>query len=81
MGGASGAKETNEQVAKKIKSLENRLDKALQKYNEAVAHNKQLREQIDTLRRERVVYDNIYKKLETELADKKREMKDIVAKG
>lgn len=67
MGGAHGAKETSEGIARKIKGLENKLDKSLQKYNEAVAHNKQLREQIDKLRRERVVYDNIYKKLEEEL--------------
>jgi len=36
---------------------------ALQKFNEALAHNKQLRETIDNLRRERVVFDQIYKKL------------------
>ena len=55
MGGAKGSKETNESIGKKIKGLENKLDKALQKYNEAIAHNKQLREQINALRRERVV--------------------------
>lgn len=81
IGGAQGAKETNEGIARKIKSLENKLDKSLQKYNEAIAHNKQLREQIDKLRRERVVYDNIYKKLEEELQSKKEEMKRVVKKG
>ncbi|OMJ81002.1 hypothetical protein SteCoe_18615 [Stentor coeruleus] len=81
IGGAQGAKETNEGIARKIKSLENKLDKSLQKYNEAIAHNKQLREQIDKLRRERVVYDSIYKKLEEELQSKKEEMKRIVKKG
>lgn len=40
MGGANGAKETSEGIARKIKGLENKLDKSLQKYNEAVAHNK-----------------------------------------
>lgn len=81
IGGAQGAKETNEGIARKIKSLENKLDKSLQKYNEAIAHNKQLREQIDKLRKERVVYDSIYKKLEEELQSKKEEMKQIVKKG
>ena len=81
VGGAQGAKETNEGIARKIKSLENKLDKSLQKYNEAIAHNKQLREQIDKLRRERVVYDSIYKKLEEELQSKKEEMKIVVKKG
>jgi hypothetical protein len=41
------------QVQKQIRILENRLDKALVKFNEALAHNKQLRETIDNLRRER----------------------------
>jgi hypothetical protein len=36
----------------------------LVKYNEALAHNKQLRQTIDNLRRERLVFDQIYKKLE-----------------
>jgi len=81
MGGSSGIKESNEMINKKIKSLENKLDKSLQKYNEAVANNKQLREQIDQLRRERKVYDNIYSKLESELMDKKREMKEVIEKA
>lgn len=34
--------------------------------------NKNLRERIDTLRRERVVFDSIYKKLERELHEKKK---------
>ena len=41
----------------KIKILENRLDKANQKFNEAIALNKNLRQQIDSLRRERVIFD------------------------
>jgi hypothetical protein len=36
-------------VQKQIRILENRLDKALVKFNEALAHNKQLRESIDNL--------------------------------
>merc|ERR1712070_244583 len=61
-----------------IRVLENRLDNGLQKFNEAVATNKQLRDQIDGLRRERVVFDNIYKKLENELQQKKKEMANII---
>ena len=51
---------------------------ALKKYNEALAHNKKLRENIDNLRRERLVFDQIYKKLEKELAEKKKEMARII---
>jgi coiled-coil domain-containing protein 63/114 len=58
--------------------LENRLEKSLVKFNEALAFNKQLRESIDNLRRERVVFDGIYRKLEKELEEKKREMAKII---
>ncbi len=68
-------------MARKIKSLENKLDKQLQKFNQAVAQNKNLREQIDALRRERVVFDNIYKKLETELKKKKDDMMKIIERA
>lgn len=46
-----------------------------------MAQNKHLREQIDALRRERVVFDNIYKKLEGELEDKKDKMMQIIQKA
>merc|ERR1711988_1860837 len=45
---------------------------------EAIEANRALREQIDTLRRERVVFDDIYKKLENELHSKKKEMANII---
>ena len=78
MGGINAARENNLQIQKQIKILENRLEKALVKYNESIAHNKQLRESIDNLRRERLVFDQIYKKLEKELRRKEKEMSNIV---
>ncbi|CAN0265132.1 unnamed protein product, partial [Discosporangium mesarthrocarpum] len=72
MGGLNASQENNEMIAKQIRTLENRLDKALVKFNESLAYNKNLRERIDTLRRERVVFDSIYKKLERELHEKKK---------
>merc|ERR1712164_95780 len=44
----------------------------------AIAANKKLRDEIDTLRRERAVFDNIYRKLENELQQKKKEMASII---
>jgi hypothetical protein len=78
MGGVNAARENQAMIQKQIRILENRLDKALVKFNEALAHNKQLREEIDNLRRERVVFDNIYRKLERELHDKKKQMANII---
>ena len=77
-GGINAARDSNIATTKQIRILENRLDKALVKFNEALAHNKQLRETIDNLRRERVVFDGIYRKLERELADKKVKMAEII---
>ena len=54
------------------------MDKALVKFNQSLASNRKLREQIDDLRRERVVFDNIYKKLEKELHEKKRQMANVI---
>merc|ERR1740127_109179 len=77
-GGVKAALENAKAVQKQIRVLENRLDKALQKFNESIEANRGLREQIDTLRRERVVFDDIYKKLELELHSKKKEMANII---
>ena len=70
----AAARQQHQPPPSRSRILENRLDKALVKFNEALAHNKQLRETIDNLRRERVVFDGIYRKLERELADKKVKM-------
>jgi coiled-coil domain-containing protein 63/114 len=61
-----------------VRILENRLDKALTKFNEALSHNKSLRQEIDDLRRERTVFDGIYHKLEKDLVDKKKQMATII---
>jgi len=77
-GGINASTDNARATAKQIRILENRLDKALQKFNESISANRSLREQIDTLRRERVVFDDIYRKLENELQQKKREMANII---
>merc|ERR1712048_612810 len=80
-GGINANRETSMQIKKNIRMLENRLDKALVKYNEALGHNKKLRTQIDNLRRERVVFDGIYKKLENDLLNVKNEMAAIITEA
>ena len=74
-----GAKDQSEEdIQRKIKQYENQLDKQLQKFNKSVAQNKSLREQIDALRRERVVFEQIYHKLIKELDQKKNEMGTVI---
>lgn len=57
IGGVNAGLENQNSLVKQIKILENRLDKANQKFNEAISVNKSLRQTIDSLRRERVIFD------------------------
>lgn len=77
MGGIDTTK-NNENVEKQIRVLENRLEKSLMKFSKALATNKQLRENIDSLRRERLVFDNIYRKFERELQEQKKQMAELI---
>jgi hypothetical protein len=43
-----------------------------------LAVNKSLRGSIDNLRRERLVFDNIYRKFEREVLEQKKQMADII---
>ena len=67
MGGLNATQALKERYEKHIRILENRLDKANQKFNEAIEYDKNLRNEIDKLRKERFFFENIYKKLEKEL--------------
>ncbi len=52
MGGNNAPQEQNQAIGKQIKVLDHRLHRALVKFNEAIAANKEPREEIDNLRRE-----------------------------
>lgn len=51
----------------KVMKTEHKLDKTLQHYNQSVAENKKLRDEIDKLRREKIVLKNIYLGIERDL--------------
>lgn len=55
--GVNAAKDDTELVVRQTKMFENKLEKSIIKLNEALGVNKKLREEIDNLRRERVVFD------------------------
>ena len=71
-------KANNDAYARKVKSMENKIDKGLQKLNETLACNKALIDKIDKIRKERIIYTNMCKQLEQELNKKQEEMKKIV---
>ncbi|KRX11156.1 hypothetical protein PPERSA_10923 [Pseudocohnilembus persalinus] len=78
-GGKSASKQTCESLLREISVHENKLEKSNQKLNEIVAQNNQLREKINVLRKEKVVIEDIYNKLKTELESKKKEVENTIA--
>jgi chromosome segregation ATPase len=64
----------NTSLPQKIRALEYRLSTQLQKFNQAVAENKSMRERIDALRKERVVFDVIYRQLELDIKQRREEL-------
>ncbi|PFH35586.1 putative outer dynein arm docking complex protein ODA1 [Besnoitia besnoiti] len=78
MGGVYCAVVSSESIAKQIRILENRLNKGMQKYSEAVAYNKKLKEEINNLRRERVAFDNLYRRMERDLLETKKNMVEVI---
>jgi Rad3-related DNA helicase len=78
MGGIYAAKEKVQAAQMQIKLLENRLEKSYVKYNQSSTHNKQLRDQINNLRRERLMFESINSNLEKELQKLKKEMAETI---
>ena len=76
--GLTGGQNQTDQNSKKIKILENRLEKANQKFNETIAQNKVMREEIDNLRKEKVIFENLYSKLDKQVQQKRSQMNDIM---
>lgn len=54
---------------RRVRALENRLELSLVKKNEMDSINKHLRAQIERVRRDRIIFDGIYKKLEREMCE------------
>ncbi len=75
MNGLNATQQVLERYEKHIKILENRLDKANQKFNESIEHYKKLLDEIDKLRKERFLFENLYKILfEKELENLRKEI-------
>ncbi|KAL4622543.1 coiled-coil domain-containing protein 114-like isoform X1 [Arapaima gigas] len=63
---------------KAARSLENKLDRTLVRFNEQLTKNAQLRADIDTLRLERVRFQQLQRKLDKELQEIHREIREMV---
>ncbi|XP_051529068.1 outer dynein arm-docking complex subunit 1-like [Myxocyprinus asiaticus] len=58
--------------------LENKLDRALVRFNEHLTKNSQLREEIETLRMERVQFQQLRRKLEKVLQDIRKDIGEVI---
>ncbi|KAF4093779.1 hypothetical protein AMELA_G00006080 [Ameiurus melas] len=65
-------------IQKATCTLENKLDRALVRFNEQLAKNSQLREELETLRVERVRFQQLHHKLDKELQEIRREIGDVI---
>lgn len=74
---SSRVKANSDVNTRKMKTLENKVDKTLQKLNEILAFNRNLREKVNKIRKEKIIYSNMCKQLEEELNKKLEEMKQI----
>lgn len=54
-------------LQKKLKTLNHQYDKIRNKHNESLAEIKRLKEDVNAARRERVIFDSVFKKLESDL--------------
>ncbi|XP_027024734.2 coiled-coil domain-containing protein 114 isoform X1 [Tachysurus fulvidraco] len=65
-------------IQKATRTLENKLDRALIRFNQQLVKNSQLREELETLRVERVRFQQLHRKLEKELQEIRREIGDVI---
>jgi hypothetical protein len=78
MGGVHNSHQRHVTTQHTIRVLENRLNKATREFNEMLAQNSKLREDIQHLRNQRGIFDTIHKRLCKNLVGKKREQLELI---
>ena len=73
MGGVHASHQRHVTTQHTIRVFENRLNKTTREFNDCLAQNAKLREEIQHLRSQRAVFDGIHKRLYKDLGSKKRE--------
>jgi chromosome segregation ATPase len=67
-----------EDLRGRLRTMENRLDKALVRYNQSLSHLAELREQLDVLRKDRFNFQQMINKAENERIAKDLEMQKLI---
>ncbi|XP_060561293.1 coiled-coil domain-containing protein 63-like isoform X2 [Ruditapes philippinarum] len=79
---SSGTQTTLEmKIAQRLSVTENRLDQALIKFNQQLAKNAKLREELDHLRVDKATFDAIHKKLTDKLEQAKLSLNDSITQA
>ena len=78
MGGTHMSRDRHIALQKQIRVLENRLDQGNKKFNQSLAENTELREDIDHMRTERMIFQGLHKKLEKKLIESKEEIATVI---
>nr|XP_033817547.1 coiled-coil domain-containing protein 114 isoform X2 [Geotrypetes seraphini] len=77
-GGTKGPIRRIPQMRKHIEIMENRLDRATTKFNIQLGKNSKLRGEIDILRVDRSRFEQLYRRLEKELRDTRKEISTVI---
>lgn len=81
---ASGPAEQDEKkkmVSKELKSLKKELEKITKNYNSISSANQKKRNQINALRKERTLYDHIFKTLEYQILQEEKNLLQLIKKN
>jgi hypothetical protein len=75
MGGCNAQKDSEDAIGKQVKNLEKRLDKSKVKFNDAIAYNKYICDEIETTRYELSMGQDAIKEQQINLAEKRKELR------
>ncbi|BFZ23745.1 hypothetical protein BsWGS_26784 [Bradybaena similaris] len=78
VGGAQAGSKHTTQSQKTHRVLENRLDQAKKRFNDHLSQNAKLRDEIESHRNEHRKFETLYKKLEKELKNLRKEMAEVI---
>ncbi|XP_069493459.1 outer dynein arm-docking complex subunit 1 [Ambystoma mexicanum] len=78
VGGSAGSLRRSAHTHKSIRVMENRLDRALTKFNSQLAKNSSMREELDIMRIEKTRFEQLHRKLEKELHETRKEIGAVI---
>lgn len=75
--GGLTAMDSNKLTKRHLALMENRHDQIIQRLNEAVARNKDIRQQVEASSKENTLFEQLHNKLEKQVATKNKQLQDL----